>query len=78
VKSSDNTPNGFLEIGPLEGRVEREFSAIHRQPTREEIDAEIKKWMAGQPSKLTVKPDRPRPEPEPEPMPAGYHYEEAE
>ena len=30
------------------------------EPTREEIDAEVKKWIAGEPSKLTVKNVKPR------------------
>ena len=29
-------------------------------PTKEEIDAEVKKWIAGEPSKLTVKNVKPR------------------
>jgi hypothetical protein len=46
------------------------------KPTEAEIDAEIRKWIAGQPSRLTVKVKKERaPEPEPE-LPEGYEWED--
>ncbi len=44
-----------------------------REPTKAEIDAEVKKWIAGKPSKLTIK--KPVMEPEPEfVLPEGYEW----
>jgi hypothetical protein len=46
-------------------------------PTSEEIDAEIKKWMAGKPSKIVIKNRKERP-PEPEyVLPPGYEWVES-
>lgn len=43
-------------------------------PTREEIDAEVKKWIAGEPSKLTVKNVKPRVSVPKFELPEGYEW----
>ena len=50
-----------------------------REPTQQEIQAEVDKWLAGKPSQLTIKTDagvvvpQRKPRIEPGPVPAGYY-----
>ncbi len=64
----DTRPKGVGE--PVNPPAKAEV--IQPKPTTAEIDAEVKKWIAGKPSRLTVKVKYPRaPDPEPE-LPEGY------
>jgi hypothetical protein len=49
--------NELVDSGPIVGRP---INGDGTAPTTEEIDAEVKKWIAGEPSKLTVKVKTPR------------------
>ena len=65
-KPQDTRPKGIS--------VPQKVEVIQPAPTTEEIDAEVKKWIAGEPSKLTVKAVKPRkPVPDFE-LPEGYEW----
>jgi hypothetical protein len=57
---------------------DKKTEAVALKPTDAEIDEEIHKFMAGKPSKITIKDRKPRPEQEPFVVPPGYEYHEAE
>lgn len=48
-------PKGVGQSAPA-----TKVETVQPEPTREEIDIEVKKWIAGEPSKLTVKVAKPR------------------
>ena len=47
---------------------------IQPAPTADEIDAEVKKWIAGEPSRLTVKAVKPRKTVPDFELPEGYEW----
>jgi hypothetical protein len=68
--SNDATaPTQKIPVAPKNGRPKgvgapieppAQVEIIQPKPTTEEIDAEVKKWIAGKPSRLTVKSVKPR------------------
>ncbi len=48
--------------------------AVALRPTDAEIDEEVRKFIAGEPSKITVKNVEPRPAEEPFELPPGYEW----
>lgn len=59
---------------PSKKKSTKKVETVQPAPTREEIDAEVKKWIAGEPSRLTVKVKKERaPMPKFE-LPEGYKF----
>ena len=60
------------DMTPTPEKPTEKTEVVQVAPTKEEIDAEVQKWIKGEPSKLTVKNVKPRaPEPEIE-LPEDY------
>jgi hypothetical protein len=56
---------------------DKKTEAVELKPTEAEIDEEVRKFIAGKPSKITVKDHKPRLKLEPLDIPPGYEYGEA-